>query len=122
MRALTNALLGSVVDAAVKAGGNALAVNYVSTDLSPAKRKAALNAARAAAVADAIATARLLAGAAGVKLGPLTTLVDGNWAPPTPQPLPASDAMAGAAKQSTPTTMQVGTTQVVATVTATFGL
>lgn len=114
-----DASISSALDAAVKAGGNLLQVSSMSTDLSDGLRRTATNQAREVAVGDAQETADILAKAANVKLGEVLSIVDSNVASPSPIPLatPAMDsAQAGAAPQYSPTPIQVGTTEVVATV------
>lgn len=66
--------LGAVLDAAVADGANTL--NGLTFGLKDAKPNT--NEARKAAVADARATAELLAEAAGAKLGPLVSVADGG--------------------------------------------
>jgi uncharacterized protein YggE len=53
--------LSQMVDAAVQAGGNALRINSITTDLSPAIKVKTTNEARELAVKDALATAAVLA-------------------------------------------------------------
>ncbi|MDT8856660.1 SIMPL domain-containing protein [Paracoccaceae bacterium Fryx2] len=66
--------LGGVLDAAVKDGANTLnGVTFGLTDPAPA-----MDEARTLAVADALARARLLAGAAGVRLGPVVSITEGG--------------------------------------------
>jgi uncharacterized protein YggE len=79
------AILGKVLDAAVGDGANQIGgIRFDVTD-----RETPLNAAREAAVADAIARAGLFARAAGVTLGPLQSLSEagGNF-----DPVPMMDA------------------------------
>ncbi|PTE13027.1 SIMPL domain-containing protein [Fuscovulum blasticum DSM 2131] len=66
--------LGAVIDAAVSDGGNTL--NGLTFGL--ADPRPALDAARKEAVADAKAKADLLAGAAGLGLGPIVSLTEGG--------------------------------------------
>lgn len=65
--------LGPTLDAVIAAGANQ--VQGISFDI--ANRRAALDAARAAAVEDGLRKARLYADAAGVVLGDLTRLTEG---------------------------------------------
>lgn len=116
---LTSDTLGEVVDTAVKAGGNNLQVSSIQIDLSAGKRRQAMDLARQLAVQDAASTAKILADAAKVTLGPLKSIVDSNTASPSPfinyGAEMANAAMpVAAAAQSTP--VKIGTTDVVATV------
>ncbi|NUB44025.1 SIMPL domain-containing protein [Fertoebacter nigrum] len=74
--------LGGVLDAAVQDGANTLnGVGFGLTDPDPA-----MDEARKRAVADAVAKATLLTGAAGVGLGPIIEITEGGgYAPPMPQ-------------------------------------
>ncbi|MGQ0610695.1 MAG: SIMPL domain-containing protein [Paracoccaceae bacterium] len=67
------AVLGPVLDAAIGAGANTL--NGIEFRLSAPQ--AALAEARRRAVVDAMARAETLAGAAGVSLGPILSIIDG---------------------------------------------
>jgi len=92
---MTAELLGSVVDTAVKTGGND---------------------ARKQAVANALSTASVLAQAAGVTMGPITSIADQTSAT-TPVPLPMQTGAAEkpvGANVSTP--VSVGTQEVQASV------
>ncbi len=73
--------LGAVLDAAVADGANTLnGLVFGLADPEPA-----LNEARKAAVAEARARAELLAGAAGVTLGPILQISEGgSWTEPAP--------------------------------------
>lgn len=73
--------LGAVLDAVVKGGANRIhAISFSLAD--PAEQAAA---ARRAAVADAMARARTLADAAGVRLGPILEIAEqGGQAPVVP--------------------------------------
>lgn len=64
---LTGEAVGAVVDAAVRAGGDNVQVQHISTDLSPAVRAAALKQAHALAVRDAMETAEVLAMVRAIK-------------------------------------------------------
>ncbi|WP_273689676.1 SIMPL domain-containing protein [Ketogulonicigenium vulgare] len=84
--------LGSVLDATVSDGANR--VSGISFDVQdPA---AAMNDARRAAVADAVAKANLFADAAGVRLGDLQNLTE-QYAPVRPMPIAEGRMMAMAA-------------------------
>ncbi|WP_108644432.1 SIMPL domain-containing protein [Fuscovulum blasticum] len=83
--------LGAVIDAAVSDGGNTL--NGLTFGL--ADPRPALDAARKDAVADAKAKADLLAGAAGLGLGPIVSLTEGGGYG-APVPMFKADSAAGA--------------------------
>jgi uncharacterized protein len=103
---------GALIDAAVNAGANQ--VNGPS--LSHGDQDALYRQALKAAVANARANAQVLASAANVSLGRVTTIVEGGGAP---QPIPfaaADKAMA----ESTP--IEPGTQQTTANVTVTFSV
>lgn len=106
------AAVGEVLDAATAAGGNRL--NGISFTLLD--QAAALEEARAAAVADAEARAGFYAGAAGVTLGPLLALSEGGSA----QPFPLYDARFAAEAASVP--VAPGQVTVTATVTVTYAI
>lgn len=113
---MTAELLGSVVDTAVKTGGNDLQVSSVDTSLSPSQELAVANEARKQAVANALSTASVLAQAAGVTMGPITSIADQTSAT-TPVPLPMQTGAAEkpvGANVSTP--VSVGTQEVQASV------
>ncbi|KAL4855579.1 periplasmic immunogenic protein [Chlorella vulgaris] len=119
---LTSDTLGSVVDTAVKAGGNNLQVSSIQIDFSPALRRKAMDQARKLAVRDAAATADTLAEAAKVALGPIKSISDANYAPPTPLFMGADMAVAGAAAKETPTPVQIGTSEVTATINVEYAI
>ncbi|KAL6774153.1 hypothetical protein ACKKBG_A23955 [Auxenochlorella protothecoides x Auxenochlorella symbiontica] len=121
VRDLSSDLLSSVIDSAVRAGGNALQITSVTLSLSPTARKAALDAARRAAVSDARDTARLLASAAEVTLGRPQRIEDSNSTPAMPIAYAAAGAMARNAKD-TETPVELGTLQVQATVSITYAV
>lgn len=82
--------LGGILDAAVQDGANTL--NGVSFDLAdPAP---VMDEARKAAVADALARARLLADAAGVQLGEIVSINEGGASPNPPSPMYRMEASA----------------------------
>lgn len=83
--------LGAVLDAAITDGANTLnGVSFSLADPAPA-----MNEARKAAVADAIARATLLVEAAGAKLGPVVSITEGGaMAQPGPMPMFRMDAAA----------------------------
>jgi len=73
--------LGGVLDAAITDGANTL--NGLTFELSDPKPR--MDEARRAAVADAMARAALLVGAAGAKLGPVQSITEGGgFVNPTP--------------------------------------
>lgn len=74
---------GAVLDAAITDGANTLnGLTFGLTNPRPQE-----DAARKAAVADALARANLLAEAAGAKLGPIVSINEGGAAMPYPQPM-----------------------------------
>ena len=74
---------GAVLDAAISDGANALNGLYFGLQ----NPRPAEDEARKQAVADAVARATLLAGAAGITLGPILAINDGGAAPPLPGPM-----------------------------------
>ncbi len=80
--------LGEVLDAAVSDGANTL--NGVTFDL--AEPEPLLDEARKLAVADAMARARLLAEAAGVRLGDIVSISEGGGGMQPPMPMYRMDA------------------------------
>ena len=84
--------LGAVLDAAVRDGANTLnGVEFTLQDPDPA-----LDEARKRAVADAQHRAALLAGAAGVTLGPIRSITEsGGYQPPMPMMSMAAEAKGG---------------------------
>ena len=74
---------GAVLDAAIADGANSLnGLFFGLQEPRPAEDEA-----RTLAVADALARAALLAGAAGTTLGPILSITDGGAAPPLPGPM-----------------------------------
>ena len=103
---------GAVIDAAVDAGAN----QVYGPSLSHGDQDELYRQALKAAVANARANAQVLASAANVSLGRVTTIVEGGGAP-QPVPFAAADkAMA----ESTP--IEPGTQQTNASVTVTFSV
>lgn len=102
---------GAVIDAAVDAGANQ--VNGPALSVADAGKlyRQALR----AAVADARASAEVLADAAGRALGQVTSVVEGTSAPPVPLYEKAAVSDAG-------TPIEAGTQQTTASVTVTFAL
>ena len=78
------------------------------------------NEARRDAVADAMATAKLLADAAGALLGPVREISEGSFSPFPPVPAPYMKIMAADSRQSVP--VETGENTVNATVTMVFDL
>lgn len=119
---VTSQLISEVLDAAVTAGGNNLTISSVSADLSPALRAQVQSQAQQQAVAAAQNTANVLATASGVKLGALVVLSTSDSTPvPVPYATAAPEAMRdSAAKASTP--IDVGTTTVSSSVSATYAI
>jgi uncharacterized protein YggE len=104
---------GAVIDAAVAAG----ATQVSGISFSVADPTAATAQARNAAMADAKKRAQALAQAAGVSLGTLLTVTEVSA--PSPVPYMAGDVKAGV---DVATPVQVGTTDLEVTVTATFAI
>jgi uncharacterized protein len=103
---------GAVIDAAVNAGAN----QVYGPSLSHGDQDELYRQALKAAVANARANAQVLASAANVSLGRVTTVVEGGGAP-QPVPFAAADkAMA----ESTP--IEPGTQETTASVTVTFSV
>ena len=103
---------GAVIDAAVNAGAN----QVYGPSLSHGDQDELYRQALKAAVANARANAQVLASAANVSLGRVTTIVEGGGAP-QPVPFAAADkAMA----ESTP--IEPGTQETTASVTVTFSV
>ena len=100
---------GEVIDAAVAAG----ATDVSGPSLTRTDQDVLYRQALKAAVADARAKAQVLAGAAGVGLGAVTSIVEGSSAP-VPVPLGRTEAPA--------TPVQPGTERIEATVTVTFAV
>jgi uncharacterized protein YggE len=74
------AKVGATMDALVKSGANQVSgIAFAITDTKPLAEKA-----RTAAVADGMTKARTLAAAAGVTLGPLQSIQEGNAIRPGP--------------------------------------
>jgi len=73
--------LGKVIDALTKAGADRLdSIRFLVADTKPLQA-----AARASAVKDAMATAKQLVDAAGIKLGEIVSITDGASGGPVPQ-------------------------------------
>ena len=96
----TEDTLSAVLDAVIAAGGNTVQVSGVNLVLSPEKGRAMTNQARKLAVADGLNIASVLAEAAAVSLGPVTSISDTNYNPPmmaqSAMPETAMDSRAGA--------------------------
>jgi uncharacterized protein YggE len=103
---------GAVIDAAVSAGAN----QVYGPSLSSGDQTEHYRQALATAVANARASAQVLAAAANVSLGRVTAIVEGSGAP---QPLPFA-ADKALTVESTP--IEPGTQQTTATVTVTFSV
>ena len=108
------AAAGAVIDAAVGAG----ATEVGGISFSVADPTSATAQARAAAMADARQHAVALAQAAGVSLGALVSVTEVATPMPTPIPYAGADLVAPGAK----TPVQVGTTDIVVVVEATFAI
>lgn len=101
---------GAVLDAAVADGANSLNGLYFSLQDS----RSAEDEARRKAVADALSRADLLAQAAGTKLGPVLSIVEGGMASPMPGPMYRMEAAAA------PVPVEAGTVGVTSSVTMVF--
>ena len=107
---------GKIIDDAAGAAGNSVRVDNISFSIQD--DTVLLGRARAAAVRQATGQAHDMASAAGLMLGPLCSLQD-NTSEPTPQPVQANYAAAGA-PASVP--VEAGSLQVTADVTAVYQL
>jgi len=76
---------GAIIDAAANAVGNAITFNGVQLSIGDNSSRSLIAQARAAAVKQAIAHARQLAAAAGVKLGAVRSIDDTGSELPPPQ-------------------------------------
>ena len=106
---------GRLVDAAIKAGAN----EVQGPEFTLANPDAALDEARAAAVAKGRARAELYARAAGLKLGRIASITEGS-AGPEPGPRPLQRMMAAEASAAPP--VQPGELSLTAQVTMSFEL
>jgi uncharacterized protein YggE len=109
-------IVGTVIDDAGKAAGNAVRVDSIAFAVQ--NETALLGKARAAAVEQAAGQAAILASSAGMVLGPLCSLTD-NSSPPGPSPVYSGSEPESAAA-STP--IEAGTFQVTANVTVVYQL
>jgi uncharacterized protein YggE len=107
------AKVGPTLDALVSSGANSIG-NIAFTIKDP---KPLMAQARAAAVADAIARAQTLARAAGVTLGPITSINESGYS--EPRPMYRMAAMAGA---PAPTPIAAGEESVTAGVSITWAI
>jgi uncharacterized protein len=108
--------VGTVIDAAVKAGANVAAGISFDVD-EPAATKAREEAMRKA-VANALSKARLVAEAAGVSRITLAGIIEGSVN--IPRPMFDRMAMRAAGAESVPTPVQPGQQTITATVTARY--
>jgi hypothetical protein len=107
------AKLGPALDALVRSGANQLGgVSFAIADPKPLAERA-----RAAAVTDAAAKARTLAGAAGVVLGPLLSIQEGTSFRPGPVFALRAEAAAAA-----PPPVAIGEASVTVNVTMTYAI
>ena len=105
--------LGAILDALVVDGANSFSgIRFGLSEPDEAEAEA-----RAAAVADALARAETLAGAAGVTLGPLMSLDEAGLGGPVPQPI-----MRGAMMEAASVPVAEGEVEVTVRVTATFAI
>lgn len=105
--------LGGILDRAVSDGAN----TFNGLTFGLADPRPALDKARAAAVADAMARAKLLSGAAGVQLGPVVSIIEGGGMA-VPMPMFRMEAAADAA----PVPVAAGEISTSASVTIVFEL
>jgi uncharacterized protein len=106
---------GGQIDAAVRAGGNAVTVNGISLNLTDTS--SLLASARKAAVANARTKASQYAAALGQPLGPVVSITDAADSGPF---FPAARAAAGAADSSVP--ISPGTQQLSVSVTVVYAV
>jgi hypothetical protein len=108
------AKVGPTLDALVSSGANSIGdIAFTIRDPKPMMAQA-----RAAAVADAIARAQTLARAAGVTLGPITSINESGYS--EPRPMYRMAAMADVA--SAPTPIATGESSVTAGVSITWAI
>ncbi len=105
---------GAQINAAVRAGGNAVSVNDVSLNLTDTGKLMA--AARARAVADARAQASQYAAALREPLGPVISVTPLQQSPATPEPF----AMGSAAKNAASVPISAGTQQLTVSITVVY--
>jgi uncharacterized protein YggE len=106
---------GGQIDAAVRAGGNAVTVNGISLNLTDTS--SLLAGARKAAVANARTKASQYAAALGQPLGPVVSITDSADSGPF---YPAAQSAAGAASSSVP--ISPGTQQLSVSVTVVYAV
>jgi uncharacterized protein len=109
--------LGATVDAVVEAGGNDVRVDSVSIELSPATQQQAMDAARGLAVTRALTTANIIAEAAGLVAGPVTSITDSNYSPGIPVPYTAMAEPGAADASRMPTPVVIGQQTIESTLT-----
>lgn len=102
--------LGAILDRVVSLGSNQLSGIRFSID----DPKPLLNEAREAAVKDALAKAKLYAGAAGVAIGEIMSISEGGSS--MPQPFYAKDMMMSARAEGAPVPMAAGEQTITANV------
>jgi len=108
------AAAGSQINAAVKAGGDAVSVNDVSLNLTDSGSLMA--AARARAVADAHAQAKQFAAALGERLGPVISVT------PVSQQTPLFEGFNAAAAKAASVPVSPGTQQVTVSITVVYAV
>ena len=92
--------LGEVIDDAADAGGNSIVINsiqFMIEDTTPLQTQA-----RKLAVEDAEEKARTLAETSGAELGEPLSITESTWFQGPPSPFQAEEALADAARTSTP--------------------
>jgi uncharacterized protein YggE len=106
--------LGSAIDALVNSGANSMGdIAFTIRDPKPL-----LTEARAAAVKDALQRANTYASAAGVSLGPITSIGENGYE--TPRPMMMRKSMAMSAGLAAPTPVAAGEDSITAGVSITF--
>jgi uncharacterized protein YggE len=110
------ATTGTVIDAAVAAGGDDVTVNGLSFSIED--NDELVSAAREAAWNDAMAKATQLAGLSGHTLGEATSITESVSMPPVP--IPYAEEMAAVDRATTP--IEPGTSAVTITLQVQFGL
>jgi len=108
--------IGTVIDAAAAAGGDATRINGVTFSVD--KPESYFGQARGLAMADAKATADQLASLAGVKLGGAFYITESSGNIPTPVPIMRAAAGGGATQVTTP--ISAGETEITLTVTVAY--
>lgn len=107
---------GAIIDATVAAAGDVVTVHGIHFEIE--ERAQLERKALAAAFDDAKGRAQVLATAAGVQLGPVVRVTEGEAAPSFPRPMRSAMMMA----ESTPTPVEPGELEISAHVTVTWSI